>query len=638
MKWHRIKLIAFLGCLFTFSFRVTAGELKYPVSDIPKALMSNSKAVVREHASFVEIKGNGKFTMKVLKAITILNKNGSNLAAFTFVYDKNIKVNQIKAKIFNAMGIEVKIKGGIEVEDYSAVSSGTLYTDARVKVVDPEYQEYPYTIEYTYEVLISESINYPNWSPVPDYNVSVQDSRFVLDLYKGSDCRFFERNITSKATSADVGEFVKYTWVLADFAPLQEEEFSPPLEDLTPQLELSPSSVNVEGYAGDFTTWGNFGAWISKLNAGKNSLEKPTVDKVKQLVAPITDKREKIKAVYEFMQNRTHYVSVQIGIGGYQPFDAATVDRLCYGDCKALVNYTKSLLEAAGIDAYYTLVNAGDENTPIEYDFPSNQFNHVILCVPVDADTVWLECTDQKIPFNYLGCFTSDRNVLVISDEKGVMVRTPLFHRGAPLEARSLKLQLDTQGNAVANVNASYHGVVYDDLRPILFRDDADQKKIMSQRIRIPTFELDGFTLKEDRSEPPSISEHLDLSLDNYASKFGTKLMLNLNVMNRIEVSPFQEPDRKYDISFTWPIAEVDTVVFELPKSLRADKFPEKVEINSEFGSYTAKTSVEGDTLKYIRTFNIYQGKYDVSRYKEIADFFSKVVSADKAKAILAPI
>jgi len=52
-------------------------------------------------------------------------------------------------------------------------------------------------------------------------------------------------------------------------------------------------------------------------------------------------------------------VSIQIGIGGWQPFDASTVQRLSYGDCKALANYMKTLLEAVGLSANYCLVNAG---------------------------------------------------------------------------------------------------------------------------------------------------------------------------------------------------------------------------------------------------------------------------------------
>ncbi|MDP4989490.1 MAG: DUF3857 domain-containing protein, partial [Polaribacter sp.] len=109
------------------------------------------------------------------------------------------------------------------------------------------------------------------------------------------------------------------------------------------------------------------------------------------------------------MQQKTRYISVQIGIGGWEPIAANLVDDVGYGDCKGLTNYTKALLDVADVTAYYTVVYA-DDRIDVDKDFSSLQGNHVILNIPNNGKDVWLECTSQTMPFGFLGDFTDDRD------------------------------------------------------------------------------------------------------------------------------------------------------------------------------------------------------------------------------------
>jgi hypothetical protein len=638
MKQTFFILTCILILSIGFSNYLYAGDIKYPVADIPKQLLKDAKAVVRNEDITVEINSNGKLVQKVKYAITILNKNGQSNGYFKHPYDKSVKVSDIKAHMYDEAGAEIKKKGGFEVLDYALISDGSTYADDRIKAINPDHYEYPYTMDYTYEVAYSGVIQYPGWLPVDDFNLSVEKSKFTLIVSKQANCRYFEKNMTIKALTQSSGESNIYTWELTNIVALAYENFCPALTDFAPVLLLAPSKIEVEGYEGTIETWTEFGQWISKLNQGRDNLSDETKAKIRKMVDGITDERAKIKKLYEYMQNKTRYVNISVGIGGFQPFDAETVDRLSYGDCKALSNYMKSILEVANISSNYTLALAGSDNPTIYNDFPSNQFNHVILCVPMSTDTIWLECTDQNNPFNYMGKFTADRQVLVINSKGGTLVHTPELKPESNLESRKVNVTLDQTGSGSADIKTIYRGATYDSYASILLSDQADRKKMVTRRIHVPNFELDNFNIQETKTEIPCVTEKLNLSVTGYCTKVGEKLMLSLNMMNKLSESPFQATTRKTPISFKWPVYEVDTVIYNMPQGYTLEKIPAKVSIRSDFGQYTTEVTKSGSAIQYIRTFKIFKAEHPVDRYDEIVTFFDKIVTADENKVMLTRI
>lgn len=107
------------------------------------------------------------------------------------------------------------------------------------------------------------------------------------------------------------------------------------------------------------------------------------------------------------MQEQKCYVSVQLGIGGWQLFLVDYVEEYGYGDCKVLSNYMKVVLVEIGIESYLVIIQvSGYYFYEVEDDFVDLVFNYVIFYV-LEED-MWFECMSFVNLVGYLGSFIND--------------------------------------------------------------------------------------------------------------------------------------------------------------------------------------------------------------------------------------
>src|SRR5438552_1522072 len=152
-----------------------------------------------------------------------------------------------------------------------------------------------------------------------------------------------------------------YTWQVKELPAILEEDLSSSLKKLTTYVRFGPTDFEMQNYKGNMRTWQDLGKFVYTLRIGRDDLPAEIKQKVHQLTDGVTDQREKIRLLYQFLQSSTRYISIQLGMGGWQPFDAKYVSSKGFGDCKALSNYMYSLLKEAGIKSFYTLITAGDD-------------------------------------------------------------------------------------------------------------------------------------------------------------------------------------------------------------------------------------------------------------------------------------
>lgn len=610
-------------------------EPHFPVSSIPEDLKKGSHAVIRYSSDYFEITSLTEAKIHGKRVVTIFDDNADDYGEMVALYNKNIKINTIEGRVYNAAGEQILKLKPSDISDRSAISGSSLYEDDRYKYARLVSPVYPFTVEWDYEMSYKEWINYPVWAPVKSENIGVEIAELKITVPKGVRIRYREFNIPEPVKPVESGSGMEYHWKIMNFKPVQFEPFLPPLHDFLPEVYTGPINFEMQGYKGDFSTWKDFGLWDFRLNENRDSLPPDAVAKIKSLVEGISGTRDQVKKVYEYLQDNTRYVSVQLGIGGYQTYDAGYVANHGYGDCKALSNYMHSLLKCLGIPSYCALVNSGDNEDDILTDFPAQQFNHVILCVPLAQDTVWLECTSQHIPFGYLGGFTCDRHVLLITEGGGVLVKTPSYNREHNLQSSTTLVKIAPDGSAVVNIQSLVSCLQYDPVRKIIYSDQDTQKKWLYDQIGIPDFTITGFGFSENKDLNPSATESIDVSLRHFATVSGKRLFFEPNLMNQVLNTSAVKDTRAFDMEFRFPYTDMDSIVFSYPGQYHPEFEAKPVEYQSDFGTYSATLSYGDGRVIYTRKLEWNKGKYSRDRYPDYRNFIQKIMNSDKMKLVL---
>lgn len=603
---------------------------------IPAELKENVDAVVREDITKWNITAPDRSTNVVRFVVTVLNPNGDKWADVVVGYDKLKKVNGLKIAVYDHNGMLIRKVKSNEVKDVSAFDGFSLYSDNRVKYVDVAQSTYPYTVEVEYEEEYKYLYHNQGSAILSSSRTSTQYFRYEITYSPAVAPRYKVVNSDLKPRQTKNKDGTEtLLWEANNMAGFKAEPAGPPFRDLCPRIMAAPSNFEFSGYAGNMDTWKGFNDWILLLNKGRDVIPEKTRQKVLELTRNLTTTGEKTKVLYEYLQSRTRYVSIQLGIGGFQPFEASVVDEVGYGDCKALSNYMVSLLKAAGIKGYYTLVKAGEDEPPLMTDFPSSQFNHVIVSVPDGRDTLWLECTSQTNPFDYQGRFTGDRDVFMITEHGGKIAKTTRYPAEGNIRQRLANVTLQSSGDAKAQVSTTYQGLRYDagNLDYYVTQSAEDQKKWLLENIRIPNFNLDQFRMSNNKILP-SARVDVNLTLSRYASVSGKRIFVVPNLMSRSSYIPEAVASRKSNVVVKTGYVDSDSVVYSIPESIYPEFVPNAIKHETRFGTYEATFALDQGKLVYTRRLVTKQGVFPPESYQEYIDFYRNVSKADNVKIV----
>ena len=629
MKRIILPLLLLLNTVFCLA------QDNYDVDLIPANLRPRANAIIRNQETLLDMKAVDNVMYSVKQAITVFNKNGENSARLVLFYDKNTAIKSIKGEVYNEVG---KLMGKFSQSDFrdeSAVQDFSLFEDSRIKHFLPSVNTYPYTVVYSYEIRFKQNLIIPDWTPKPANDVAVEKSTYTFICKPAEVLRIKAQHLANAEETADEKQKT-YTWKANNLPAVKAEPYSPLKHFYQTSVKIAPQQFSYFKHHGSYNNWQELGKWYySELLKDRQTLPAATVDTIKDLVKNEKDDKAKAKKIYQFLQEKTRYISIQIGIGGFQPYSAADVDRLGYGDCKALVNYMQSLLAVVGIESYYCVVEAGTQKIDLDASYASmNQGNHVILCLPLKADTVWLECTNQKIPFGFLSDFTDDRTVLACTKDGGKLLRTPKLTTKANLQVRKADLVVDAQGNISGTLNTNFSGSQYDNRQNVLYKPFTEQQKALQEDYNVNNIRFDKIEYQQYKDVNPQLTENLTVDIRNYATLNEGKMFFELNAFN-IQNAVSDSKNRILPVYINRGFTDVDTVIYQLPENVIPFITPISKTYKTDFGTYESTATLNENKLIYYRKLSVNDGTYPASSYELFHKFMADVNVADHLKIIL---
>lgn len=607
--------------LFFAASAIAVAQEVWRASDIADSLKREAYSVVRDYKAVVTASSQKSMIVHYHRVVTILNKKGEDHALWNCTTDDFSQLTSFSGKIYDEQG---KVRQKLKRSDvHTSQYSEHLATDNQKNYVEPPVMDYPYTIEYDWEVKSSNGyVEYDFFSPVWYDRQALEKASFKVTVPTGTKIRYMSLPHEQNPQKFEDGKNDVYVWNMPPMRCLIDEEYDDHSMYICPSVIAMPYEFVFGESSGILDTWENKGKWFHQLAEGRGNLLPADKQKVKELTAGCTSDKEKIAALYKYLGDKTRYVSIQLGIGGWQPMSAEEVGKTGFGDCKALTNYMQALLKEAGIESCQTIIST--RYSELLKDFPNmHQTNHVILTIPqADGSNMVVECTNPQLPLGFISGDYAGHQALQVVNGVGKLIRIPEYTPDNNYEKIVADVQLQADGKSVVKFSDDHYGDRYDAVRSIVYQGEKERKERVCRWISLQDPVVESVKVNETKTDIP----HLDVQSElkgTYAKINGNKMFIVCNPFRNVHIPRFRK-DRTRPIITENAYRLEDEIRITLPDGYVYPAGQNADATKTDFGSYTLDIRQDGQKLIIKTSFTINKGRFDISRKDDFANFREK--------------
>jgi transglutaminase-like putative cysteine protease len=394
------------------------------------------------------------------------------------------------------------------------------------------------------------------------------------------------RNVPApKETLEEKGDQRIWRYVAENVPPLEPEALQPPYGEMLAHVHVST-----------YQSWDDMGRWYWGLVKDQFIADDEVRRRVAEITKGLTDDRAKVRAVYDYVVQKTRYVALEFGIHGFKPYRCAQIFARGFGDCKDKATLIVTMLKVLGIPATIVIVRTGHKGDFETAPASLAPFDHAIAYVP--SLDLYLDGTAE-----YTGSMelpSMDRGALALQINEG---RPKLVHLPDPPAAdsvlsRKLDATLGADGRAQIDWRFEVNGVSAGAWRQ-RYHAEATRKARLSEDVaqELPGMEIADVSANDLEDVEQKVSVRVKGRAPQFARRDGeawTALVGPREHMVR-DFAPMSQ--RRLDLRLAAQTTSDSEWTLRLPAGAKITTAPRSGVETSPYGTVRVDTEVAGGTV-----------------------------------------
>jgi hypothetical protein len=128
------------------------------------------------------------------------------------------------------------------------------------------------------------------------------------------------------------------------------------------------------------------------------------------------------------------------------------------------------------------------------------------------------------------------------------------------------------------------------------------------------------------------------VTAESYAKSAGDLVLLRPRILGNKSSDLLEKKEpRKYPVEFDGPKKDADSFEITLPAGYVVDELPPPVNSEYSFASYHSKSEMDGNVLRYTRTFEIKEVSVPVEKLDDLKKLYRVIAGDERNIAMLKP-